>query len=449
MSWLTLDEVETACAGVEPAFVDVTTPDANGVLRGKRMRYAEFLKVVERGMPLALSLFAINAEGHCVNETGIIWETGDPDAPFRPVEGGFALLPAAQGEAPRALSILKPTEPCGYSPFEPLERARARLAGKGLTAVVAPEIEFYLTRPPADAGPADIVPPELPSAARRPSLYAFDMLDRFQPIFDDLYAAAERAGVRAGAVLSEAGPGQFEVNLHHVDDVEAACVDVLRLRTLIRACARAHGLDATYMAKPYDDASGSGFHVHASLLNEEGSNVLAEKDDQRLRHAIAGLVETGPDFMVLFAPTPNAFRRFRPKQYVPLTLAWGRNNRMTALRVPESGTRDRRVEHRIASADANPFLVVAAVLSGMAEGLDAAREPQPETRGEAGGEDDHAPLLMTTWQQALDRFDESAVANAALGGTFHRLYAAIKRDEFESFDRIVTEAEHRWYGRLI
>ena len=144
------------------------------------------------------------------------------------------------------------------------------------------------------------------------------------------------------------------------------------LRRIVKAVARRHDLGATFMAKPFAEFGGSGMHIHASIYDSDGNNVLAADKHSdppeltaRLRNAVGGLVETINDAMALYAPNPNSYRRFKPGAFAPAGPSWGYDHREVALRVPSSSERNRRIEHRIAGADANPYFVVAAVLAGI------------------------------------------------------------------------------------
>jgi glutamine synthetase len=218
------------------------------------------------------------------------------------------------------------------------------------------------------------------------------------------------------------------------------------LRRIVKGVAARHGLEATFMSKPFADQSGSGLHIHASLVDGEGRNVFDETTpdgDRLLGHAIAGLQATTYDAMAIFAPNLNAYRRFAANQFVPVNTSWGINNRSVSFRVPMGGGQARRIEHRIAGAEANPYLVMAAMLAGFHHGLANKMEPTPPSTGNAGEEaDPEMPLKLWT---ALDRLEGSAVLSDYLGPRYPAAYAAIKRSEFEAFMSEVLPREYDWY----
>ena len=169
------------------------------------------------------------------------------------------------------------------------------------------------------------------------------------------------------------------MNLHHSADVLSACDEAIRFKRLVRGVATRHGMEATFMPKPYAEMAGSGAHLHVSLLDEAGRNVFASAEaagNETLHHAIGGLAAVMADSMLIFAPTINSYRRYRSEAYVPLNPTWALNNRGVALRIPVSTPENRRVEHRVAGADANPYLLTAAILAGMHHGITHRHQPR-------------------------------------------------------------------------
>ncbi len=235
---------------------------------------------------------------------------------------------------------------------------------------MAVELEFYLVdRERTPEGHAQ--PPRQPLTGRREvktQINSMQELDEYSTVLSAIDAAAREQELPVGTVLAEYGPGQFEVNLHHVDDPLLACDHAIRLKRLVKGVALAHGMEATFMPKPYRDHAGSGAHLHVSVLDAQGDNIFAAEDpvgSEQLRHAIGGLAATMNDAIAICAPTANSYRRFQPEAYVPLNPSWSVNNRGVAFRVPHGPPASRRVEHRIAGADANPYLLAAIVLAGM------------------------------------------------------------------------------------
>src|SRR5699024_10557314 len=208
---------------------------------------------------------------------------------------------------------------------------------------------------------------------------------------------------------------------------------------------------ASFMAKPYGDSSGNGLHLHTSLLDAQGDNVFAEAGEpsELLMQAVAGLLETMPDATALFAPHANSYRRFQPGSHAPMTPTWGIDNRTTALRLPLAAPAAMRVEHRVAGADANPYLVLAAILAGMEHGMAQALTPPSETRGSGYDLENSVRALPDDWGAALARFEQSEFIADYLGSQYQSWYSACKRQEREWLRSVVPASEYELYLRTV
>ena len=244
--------------------------------------------------------------------------------------------------------------------------------------------------------------------------------------------------------MRENGPGQYEVNLNHVPDPLQAADHAFLLKRIVKGVARQHGLDATFMAKPYGNLAGSGMHVHMSLLDEHSRNIMAEPNGAptaRLHHVTGGMLATLPECMLLLAPHANSYRRLTPGGHAPTNVTWGLDNRSAAIRVITAGQAT-RVEHRVAGADCNPYLAVAGVLAGALHGLTHEIDPGPPIDGE---QREGYPILPVNWDDAIDAFDASAVMGEHLGLDYQDLFSACKRQEQAEFRRRVTDVEYDAY----
>ena len=449
--------VETAAERdllAEVAAVDLLVPDLSGIIRGKKLAPDAVPAVMRNGLAFCASVFALDATGENVEESGLAMSVGDPDKRLVPADG--RLLPVPWTEEPTAQMLMTMVEADGTpfygDPRHVLERVAARFAELRLKPVAALELEFYLVdgRRAPDGAP---LPPASPSSGRRPEtvqVYSLDDLDRFAALFRDIRRACAAQEVPAHSALSEYAPGQYEVNLSHVADPVIAADHAVLLKRIVKGVARRHGLEATFMAKPYADRVGSGLHVHLSLLDRSGVNLFAGAGDgdadgmtDALRHAIGGLRATMAESMAIFAPNANSYRRLQPGAYAPLAPTWGVDNRTVALRVPSGPAAGRHLEHRVAGADANPYLALAAVLAGVHHGLVERLDPGPPTDGNAY--EKVAPSLPSRWTEALARFEEATILPGYFDDAFRRLYAVCKRAEMVKFDSWVSPLEHEWY----
>lgn len=443
---LSRDDAE-AFLNAHPAvqWIDAFVFDLNGMPRGKRIRRSDLVSVVKNGVMMPASIFVLDPRGNSIAETGRLWETGDYDIKFQIVAG--TLMPVPVGNGMHAQAVMTCVEPYDLCPVGVLANQVKRLADNGRTPCVAVELEFYVTRRRPDGAFSLQVPDGLSDDPERPMTFQFDDMDRLQPFIDDIYRIAFAQNLPVDAVMQESGPGQFEINLKHHTDAVGAALDGLLLKRAIKAAARVHDLDATFMAKPHHDWTGSGMHIHVSLLDKDEDNLFAGEPLSPLcRQALGGLRATMPDFMAVWAQSANAYRRYVPECYVPMAAHWGFNNRTVALRMPYGSGPATRIEHRVAGADANPLLVVAAILAGVSHGIEKELDPGDPAQGNA--EELEGPALPTAWVNALEAFRQSSVVRQAFGAEFQDVYYRLKTTERISFERIVTSLDHQWYAHV-
>ncbi|MDI5889725.1 glutamine synthetase family protein [Halomonas rhizosphaerae] len=437
--------------------VDLLISDLNGVLRGKRIPRDNLEKAFRDGVNLPASVFALDILGNTIEATGLGLSIGDSDRVCRPVAGSLMPSPWLR-DARQAQLLMTMTEADGApffaDPRQVLARVLERFRRDGLTPVVAVEMEFSLVDRRRDAL-GMVQPPCSPATGERAAqsqLYSINELDEYAELLEEIHAAARTQRLPLDTALKECAPGQFEINLIHCDDALAACDSAVLLKRLIKGVALHHGFEATFMAKPYGQEAGNGTHVHISLLDEAGNNVFAAEDDAPLgtplmQHAVAGLLELMPASMALFAPNLNSFRRFQPGLYVPMAPTWGYDNRSVALRIPSGPNAARRIEHRVAGADVNPYLLLATLLGAIDHGLQQRLTPPPAITGNAY--DQAAPSLTNSWCQALDLLEQSEPLAEALGADFLAVFLANRRAERDQAMQAVSKLEYDWYLRHV
>ena len=385
--------------------------DLNGQARGKRYprRFARGLE--EAGTKFPYSVLNLDIWGEDIDDSPLVFDTGDRDGSLRPTERGYVPVPWL--DTPTALLPLwmfHDSETGDGAPYagDPRHALRAvldRYAARGLTPVVATEMEFYLID---DATARLRPPPSERSGKRRPGAETLGLrqLDAFDGYFTRLYDACEAMDVPAQAAISEAGLGQFEIDIAHQADALKAADDAWLFKMATRGLARQRGFAASFMAKPYDDQPGNGMHVHFSVLDAEGRNVFDDgtaAGSEAMRHAVAGLLSAGPAMTLICAPHANSFDRMVPDSHCPTGLAWGYENRTTAIRIPSGPGAARRIEHRIAGGDVNPYLLLAAILGAALAGMEDAAPPPEATAGNAYALD--LPRGPLDWKGAIDRFE--------------------------------------------
>jgi glutamine synthetase len=432
---------------------DILLHDANGIGRGKIIRRHELLSFYKGGRHLPISILGLDICGEDVHETGLIWDQGDGDLRAWPIPGTLKPLhntTPPRGEVFMAMYELDGT-PMTSDPRHALQRQVDALAAEGLHPAGAFELEFFLLA--NDPGPDGKRQPARDVLDGRPSskteVYSVDHLHGMLPLFSDIYAGAEKAGIKAETLISEYAPGQYELTLHYRTDVMQAADDLIRLKRIVRAQARAHGVTACFMAKPVEQYAGSGMHFHVSLLDQDGKNVFVEDTpgtwSDTILHAIGGLRATMGESMLVFAPHANSWRRFAAQSYAPVSPTWGVNNRSVALRIPEGDIAARRIEHRPAGVDANPYLVAATVLAGLRHGMANKIDPGPETTGNGYTDAQDAPPIPVDWRSAIEAAKASEFLKSALGENMHRTFTAIKAAEYARVARTISEVDFDLY----
>ena len=438
----------TYAAGTEPVVLEAFVVDVNGIARGKWVPADRIADVMRKGIALPRSVFALDVWGVDVAAAGLAIGTGDPDGVCMPVEG--TLLPVTWLSRPTHQVLLNMQEQDGTPFYGDPRQVLARVMGfykeAGLTPVIATELEFYFID--KRRTPRDPVSPPFSNEGRwqgwQTQVLSIAELHSFEPVLADIFSACAIQNIPADTCVRENGPGQYEVNLKHVADPLAAADHAFLLKRIVKGVARKHGWDATFMAKPYGHLAGSGMHVHMSVLDRTGRNIMAEANgapSARLLHAVGGMMSTMADSMLLLAPHANSYRRLCPGTHAPTNITWGMDNRTAAIRVITAGQAT-RVEHRVAGADVNPYLAVAGILAGMLHGLENELDPGRPIQGEEL--EGHATLPFN-WDDAIDAFDASKVMEKYLGEKYQDLYSATKAQEQAEFRKRVTDVEYDAY----
>ena len=434
----------------ETVAVDAIFADLSGVVRGKRYPVDHLGKLMTAGVAAPASVFLLDTMGHSHDPDGRGFSDGDPDAMVKVIPGTLKPVPWADRPLCQVMTTFFEEDGTPY-PYEPrniLTKVAGRFAKLGLKPVVAFELEFYLIDPKRAAHGAP-QPPVSPLTGERDSgtqVYGMADVDTHAKVLEAITAACDRQDIPTGAITAEYAPGQFEINLDHVDDPLLAADHCVQFKRVVKGVARQHGLQATFMAKPYLDQAGSGLHMHVSLFDKAGRNMFDDpkkKITRRFEHAVGGILDIMPESMAFLAPNVNSYRRYVPNIFVPIRRSWGFENRSVALRVPLGGGPARRIEHRIAGADANPYLALATLLAGVHHGLTGKVAPPPAFEGNAGFAYD--PKLPFRPHRALERMLRSKVLAEYFGKDYLRIYAACKRAEMDTFENHISDQEYAWY----
>ena len=430
--------------------LDAIFADLSGVVRGKRYPIAQLEKIMTEGLAFPASVFLLDTMGHSHDPAGRGFSDGDPDRVAVPIPGTLQAVPWADPPGCQVMITLKESDgsPTPTEPRNVLAGVVERLHAMDLRPVVAFELEFYLVDPARTetGGPQ---PPISPTTGQREAgtqVYGMVEVDAYAGLLEDISSACAAQGIPTGAITAEYAPGQFEINLQHVADPLRAADQCVMFKRAVKGVARHHGFQASFMPKPYLDAAGSGLHLHVSLLDKGGNNLFdggKKIASPMLEHAIGGILDILPESMAFLAANVNAFRRYVPNIFVPIRRCWGLENRSVALRVPLGPGKARRIEHRVAGADANPYLTLATALAGVHHGITKQIAPPPPFEGNAGHAYD--PDLPFRQRRALERLERSEVLAAYFGAEYIGAYIACKLAELETFENEISTKEYAWY----
>ncbi|MBB6409081.1 glutamine synthetase [Mesorhizobium sangaii] len=426
--------------------IECITPDQAGVARGKMMPSKKFTSNTSLALPSAVFMTTISG-GYPEDGNGFHYPEDDGDLKLMPDLSTLTVVPWE--EDPTAAVICDLVHQDGrsveFTPRNVLKRVLAAYDKRGLKPVVAPEIEFYLVRKNPDPD-YPLTPPVGRSgrAIGGGAGYSIAGVNEFDELIDDIYHFSEGQGLEIDTLIHEEGAGQLEINLRHGDPIELAD-QVFMFKRTIREAALKHEIYATFMAKPIQGQPGSAMHIHQSIIDKKtGKNIFSAEDGSETEdffHFIGGMQKHVPNALVMFAPYVNSYRRLTQAASAPVNNKWGYDNRTTAFRVPRSDPAARRVENRIPSSDANPYLALAASLACGLIGITNMIKAEPPVLTTANAAEIDLPRSLL---EAVDLFEGDEELCALLGKSFAATYAAIKRAEFETFMEVISPWEREY-----
>lgn len=425
--------------------VEAIIPDMAGIARGKIMPAAKFAE--DEGLRLPESIFLQTVTGDYPEASSTAMSPAEIDIVLKADTRSVRRVPWAA--EPTAQVI----HDCFYgdgrrvtmAPRHVLRHVLELYAQRGWDPIIAPELEFYLVEPNADAD-YQLKPPIGRSGRAEPGRqsYSIAAVNEFDPLFDDMYQFCEDQDIEIDTLIHEDGPAQMEINLLHGNPLDLADQAFLFKRTAREAALR-HKMYATFMAKPHAKEPGSAMHIHQSVVDTKTrKNVFSNPDgtpSQLFFSHIAGLQKYLPFAMSLLAPNVNSYRRITRFQLAPINVQWGYDNRTAGLRVPMSNAEARRVENRLSGADANPYLAIATSLAcgylGMIDGL----QPSEPISGSAH---DLPFALPRSLDEAIRKLRDCEPLLRILGEPFVSAYTIVKESEYEVFLQVISswEREH-------
>ncbi|CAB4907844.1 unannotated protein [freshwater metagenome] len=422
--------------------VRLSYSDLIGVDRGRDVLIDELANAVGHGVAFCRAIFHTTPRGDVVPVQGGL-ESGLPDLSATPDLSTLVDMPWEPGVAwCLADTTVNGGEPAMESPRWVAQQVVAKLAELDLAAVIGPELEFYLCE---EDGAGNWV-----RYANEPgNAYVVGRKGDPRGILLTMLRYLRDASLQVTAANHEFSPGQFEINLNHSELVDAAD-RAFRMKSGIQEIARHEGLLATFMAKPFSDEGGSGFHLHFSLVDKAGKNIFgdpagADGLSKRGRAAIAGVLAHAPALAALLNPTINSYKRFGPDTLAPWLIDWGLDNRSAMVRIPPERGEASRMEVRLGDATANSYIAMAAVAAAVYLGIRDELEPPAPLEG-YGYDPASAPMLPQSLGEALDALEADSELVKILGEYFVTSFVTYKRNEIERFNASVTDWEFREYA---
>jgi glutamine synthetase len=441
----TQDGVSAVCERLRSEGVDVVRvsyPDLIGIDRGRDVLLDALPAAMEHGLAFCRAVYHTSPMGDVVPVPGGL-DQGLPDIHVHPDLDTLTALPWEPHAAWCIGEACTPDgEPAPEAPRTVARRVAGRIAALGYDLACGPELEFFLCQQAPDGSWRRY-------ADDPGNVYVVGRKGDPQGLLLHMLRQLRDAGLQVTAANHEFSPGQFEINLGHSGLVDAADRS-FRLKSAVQEIARQHGLLATFMAKPFNDEGGSGFHVHVSVNDETGRNVFGDPSGPDGlsavgRHAIGGVLAHARALSALLNPTVNSYKRFGPDTLAPWLIDWGLDNRSAMVRVPPERGPGARMEIRLGDATANPYLALAAVGAAVCLGVADKIEPGDKLEG-YGYDPARAQILPMRLPDALDALEADLELADVLGGYFVASFLAYKRNEIERFERFVTDWEFREYA---
>lgn len=426
--------------------IECIVPDMSGVARGKMMPVAKFIDAPTMSIPGSIFTQTITGD-YPDDDDAFEMDAADSDIKLVPDYSTLAVVPWASDPTGQVIhdAYHQDGRPVEIAPRQLLRRIIGLYEHKGWKPVVAPELEFYLVERNQD--PDYPLKPPVGRSGRPESgrqSYSIAAVNEFDDLFDDIYDFSEAQGLEIDTLIHEEGVAQMEINLRHGDPLALADQVFLFKRTIREAAVR-HDMYATFMAKPIANEPGSAMHIHQSVVDiETGENIFSKENGDPTReffHFIGGQQKYLPHVMCMLAPYVNSYRRLMRKSAAPVNVHWGYDNRTVGLRIPNSGPGARRVENRVPSSDANPYLALAASLACGYLGMVGGLNPGDPVEGSAYDLDFGLPRGLL---ESLSLFEESNELEAIFGKAFRSTYSAIKQAEYETFMRVISPWEREY-----
>ena len=420
--------------------------DVDGVLRGKYVSLDKFWGVAESGLGFCDVIFGWDSGDALYDNVSVTgWHTGYPDAHATVDLSTYRRIPWEEATAAFLLDFEMPVSPRGV-----LQKVEQKARAMGFSVKCASEYEFFLFKETPESvrakGYAGLNP-------LSPGMFGYSWLRASEnaPLVHDLQDKLAAFDVELEGFHTETGPGVYEAAIRYDGLMRAADKAALFKTAVKEICAR-HGVMPCFMAKWNKELPGCSGHLHESLWTASGESAFLDQRGPRgmsktLQHFVAGQVALMPAFTALIAPTINSYKRMVRGAWSPTMATWGVENRTTALRVIPGSPSATRVEYRLAAADMNPYIAMAASVASGLYGIEHELPLPVETEG--NGYDAKVEPLPATLREATARLSESKEARDLLGSTFVDHYVRTREWECRQFEGAVTRWELERYFEII
>lgn len=452
------DEVRTAAdarrlveeSGAEHVKVGIF--DIDGILRGKYMHRDKFLSALEKGFGFCDVVLGWDSNDQLYDSaTYTGWHTAYPDAPVRVLPETCRAIPQEDGRLLFLGEFAQPAE--ALCPRGLLRRVLARAEDAGFRVRAAAEFEFFLF----DETPHSVREKNYRDLANiTPGFFGYSLLraGAEAEFYEDLLETCQAMRMPLEGLHTETGPGVLEAAIAHAPALEAADRAAL-FKTFTKILAQRHDRMATFMARWSTDWPGQSGHLHVSLTDLAGAPVFHDPGgpdglSDTLRWFVGGQQKLMPELLSMVAGTVNSYSRLVPGFWAPTHATWGVENRTCALRVIPGSPASQRVEYRVAAADINPYLALAAAIGSGLWGIEQRIEPEPAVVGNAYDRRFPARLaLPASLMEAAGRLRRSRAAADLFGAEFVAHYAQSREWEEREFRKAVTDWEMQRYFEII
>mgnify|MGYP001188148093 FL=1 len=421
-------------------FFNIAVVDLNGVLRGKKIPLSNFNKIEDGKIRMPFSVQNLDIWGQDIEGSKWVFETGDGDGKCL-WTGRLPLILEWQKDKTALVPVYIANEQnvaFSADPRNSLKSILKKFESIGLKPSIGIEIEFYFFKNENLKNETSL------------DAYSITEMDSYSEIFLEINKICEKQKINIESSISECGAGQFELSLKNDEDIIKIADNIVYLKYLIKGIAKKHNLLASFMPKPFTNFNGSGLHSHISILGKDSKNIFdnnTNEGSENLLYAVNGLLSSMRETALIMAPNLNSFRRIVPESHAPHLITWGYENRTVALRIPGGENSAKRIEHRVAGPDINPYLYLTTILAGCFEGISSKTLPIEPVAGNAYITNNET--LPGSWQEAIHIFSKSDFVKKYFSEDLIKMYLDCKKQELRILGSKVTSDEIDTYLKLI